>query len=171
MTAVNVYHNGLQTRVFTFTMGVIPMLDSLRYAAVVALLVACCLSGSHAKADPQLPENLATQAKVTASAEYNANYRAANLVDGQIPGAMSRDDVGKAWCVRGHEHPDGVTVTFEWPQPVTIATVVYYGRTAFHLGENWKDYEIRVGESARAGGQGTAQSRPRTAERWTCPIP
>lgn len=130
------------------------MFDSLRCAAIVVLLVAGCLGGSRAQADPKLPENLANQAKVTASAEYNANYRAANLVDGQIPGAMSRDDVGKAWCVRGHEHPGGVTVTFQWAQPLTIATVVYYGRTAFHLGENWMEYEIRVGESAQPVAKG-----------------
>ena len=123
------------------------MCDLWRYATVMALFVACCLTDSRALAGAPLPDNLATKAQVTASAEYNAQYRAANLVDGQIPGPMSREDVGKAWCVRGNEYPEGVSVTFQWPQPVTIATVVYYGRTAFTLGENWKDYEIREGES------------------------
>mgnify|MGYP000317236507 CR=1 FL=1 len=30
----------------------------------------------------------------------------------------------------------------EWPQPVNVAEVVYYGRTAWFMNECWKDYEV-----------------------------
>ena len=122
------------------------MFATTRRAAVSVLVAGCFLSGGLAQAEPQLPENLAAKAKLTVSSKHGEAYQAINLVDGRIPAAMSRADVGQAWCAKGNQHPDGVTVTFEWPQPVTVATVVYYGRTAFHLGENWKDYELSLGE-------------------------
>ncbi len=30
----------------------------------------------------------------------------------------------------------------EWPQPVEIKEVVYYGRTAWEWEENWRQYEV-----------------------------
>ncbi|MHB9077595.1 MAG: HzsA-related protein [Pirellulaceae bacterium] len=119
-------------------------------AALAAVLVSCGL----ASGTPPSPENLATQAQVTASSEYSSQYQAANSVDGQVPGALTRDDAGKAWCAKGLEHPDGVTLTFQWPQPVPVATVVYYGRTAFHLGENWKDYECYLNDATQPAVKG-----------------
>ena len=40
-----------------------------------------------------------------------------------------------------------MTLTFQWPQPVAVAELVYFGRTAWQWEENWKNYEVYV-ESA-----------------------
>jgi len=101
-----------------------------------------------------LPENLASKAKVTVSSSYSDRYLAKNLVDGQIPAAMSRADVDKAWCARGNQHQDGVTVSIQWPDTVTVTTIVYYGRTAFSLAENWKDFELYVDDEAKPVAKG-----------------
>jgi hypothetical protein len=52
-----------------------------------------------------------------------------------------------------------------------VATVVYYGRTALHLGENWKDYELRAGDATQAvvkgqlkGGMGLRIENPHLIE-------
>ncbi len=114
----------------------------------LAMIGVCLLPGGPTRAAQELPENLAPKAEVTATAQYSDQYRPANLVDGQIPAPLCGDDVGKAWCAKGGEYADGVRVMFQWPQAVTVETIVYYGRTAFHLGENWKDYEVYLDGAA-----------------------
>jgi len=119
----------------------------------VASLVACLLACGIAAAD-DVPGNLGPRAKVSVSSAYSDDYQAKNLVDGQIPAPMSREDVGKAWCAKGNQHPGGVTVGFEWAEPVAVGAVVYYGRTAFHWGENFKDYEITLDGAAKPVAKG-----------------
>lgn len=91
-------------------------------------------------------ENLALRAKFAASSVYSRDYTPDHLADGVIPPAMSHADVGKAWCARGNQHPDGVTLSMEWPEPVEVAEVVYYGRTAWEWEENWRNYELYADE-------------------------
>ena len=87
------------------------------------------------------PENLARTAAITASSEFSGDYAAANVADGHIPAAMSHADVGKAWCTKGkHE----VSLTFTWTRPVTVAEIVYWGRTAWQWEENWKAYAVHL---------------------------
>jgi hypothetical protein len=95
-----------------------------------------------------LPVNLAPQARITASSEYNRQYRAAFVADGRIPEALGRQDVDQAWCVQGETHRQGAEITFQWPQPVTVGELVYHGRTAWMLTECWKDYEVRLPDQA-----------------------
>jgi hypothetical protein len=95
-----------------------------------------------------LPENLARQATITASSEYSAQYQARFVADGRIPAAGSCEDVGKAWCVQGNTHRNGAELTMAWPQPVTVAEVVYYGRTAWFAEECWKGYEVYLDAAA-----------------------
>jgi len=90
------------------------------------------------------PENLAPKARATATSEHNKQYLARLATDGQIPPPMSRADVGKAWAVQGATHRNKAAFSLEWPEPVAVAEVVYYGRTAWEWGENWKDYELYV---------------------------
>ncbi len=104
---------------------------------IVAFLVMSVASGS-----PQKPENLALKAKVSASSEYSAQYLAKFAVDGIIPECLSRDDIGRAWAVRGETARDRATFTLTWDEPVTVAEVVYYGRTSWLVEEGWKDYEL-----------------------------
>jgi hypothetical protein len=92
-------------------------------------------------AEVKAPENLARKAIATASSEYSQDYAASKAIDGLIPAPMGKADVGKAWAAKGAHHPDGVTFTLDWPVPITIAEIVYYGRTGWLWTENWKDYE------------------------------
>jgi mono/diheme cytochrome c family protein len=124
----------------------------------VALLAGCVVANCIAVLADDNSGNLAPKAKITVSSAYSGDYRAENLADGQIPAPMGRSDVGKAWCARGNQHAEGVTISFQWPQTVTVATVVYYGRTAFHAGENWKDYEIYLDGSDAAVAKGQFQA-------------
>jgi hypothetical protein len=130
------------------------MFATTRYVCWMLAVSSCLLLCRPAWAAPPLPENLAAKADVTANTEYSQDYRAQNLVDGTIPPAMSRADVGKAWCAKGNLHPDGVTIRFQWPRPVSVATVVYYGRTSFDLKENWRQYELLVADKDEVVAQG-----------------
>jgi len=89
-----------------------------------------------------LPPNLARSATATATSEFSGQYLAQFAVDGKIPEAGSQDDLSQAWCVRGDTHRQGAELTLEWTNTVTIAEVVYYGRTAWFAEECWKDYEV-----------------------------
>ncbi|MBI5393941.1 MAG: discoidin domain-containing protein [Verrucomicrobia bacterium] len=105
------------------------------------------------------PENLARTAKAAASSEHSAKYAARFACDGEVPAPMDHGDIGKAWVARGNKHPEGVWFTLEWPQPVTVAEIVYYGRTGFTWSENWKDYEVY----ADAGAEETKKPIARSA--------
>ena len=121
----------------------------------LATLLASQAAGGAAAA----PENLARKAKATASSEYSAQYAASRACDGEIPPPISQADVGKAWAAKGSEHPKGVAFSLEWPEPVTIAEVVYWGRTAWLWGENWRDYELYLGdETAKPAAKGTLKA-------------
>ncbi len=93
------------------------------------------------------PRNLAPAAKVAATSAFSDDYRARYAVDGQIPRPMGRADVRKAWAVHGGTHPDGATFTLRWPEPVTVAEIVYYGRTAWQWEENFKSVEVRLDDA------------------------
>ena len=54
-----------------------------------------------------LPLNFACSAKATATSEFSGQYLAQFAVDGKIPEAGSKDDLGQAWCVRGDTHRNG----------------------------------------------------------------
>ncbi|MBI5388014.1 MAG: discoidin domain-containing protein [Verrucomicrobia bacterium] len=96
-------------------------------------------------ASPPLPENLALKAKATASSEHNGSYRARFAIDGKVPSAGSQEDTDRAWCVQGNTHRHGADFTLEWTSAVTVAEVVYWGRTAWFAEECWKDYELWSG--------------------------
>jgi hypothetical protein len=89
-----------------------------------------------------LPENLARKAQISADSEHSGDYQAKYVADGYIPAASGNDDKGRAWCVNGSTHGNQSQIRFEWSQPVTIAEIVYYGRTAWQMRECWKGYEV-----------------------------
>ena len=119
-----------------------------RIPILAAFLVLSGLA-TNAMAENATPRNLAPLAKIAASSEFSKAYSARFVADGQIPRPMSQNDRGKAWCAKGADHKNGVEITFEWPAPVDLAELVYYGRTAFQRVENWKDYEVILDHSAR----------------------
>jgi len=113
------------------------------------IVVTACLAASAAWSELGLPENLAPQARISANSRYSADYLPKFVADGKIPNAEARNDPRKAWCVQGNTHRNGAELTFEWDRPVTIAEVVYYGRTAWFLNECWKDYELYIDTEPR----------------------
>ena len=104
-----------------------------------------------------LPRNLAPAAKVSATSENSAAYSAAHAVDGLIPEPFTASDPNQAWAVNGATAHDQATFTLKWPQPVTVADVIYWGRTAFLVEECFKDYEVRLDDDAQPVATGTFQ--------------
>ena len=130
----------------------------------LAVMVASCLAALPAPAakkkptkSPPLPQNLAAKAKITANSEYSGAYLAKFVADGHVPAAGGSKDLSRAWCVKGNTHKHNGELTFEWPQPVTIATIVYYGRTAWFAEECWRDYAIYLDGSPKPAARGQFQ--------------
>ena len=106
------------------------------------------------------PVNLARKARISASGTFSPDYDPKYLVDGKIPVADCRQDTQQAWCLPQGQ-AKGATLTFEWPEPVTIAEVVYWGRTAFGNNENFSACDLYVDDrpqpvataSLKQGGQ------------------
>jgi len=117
--------------------------------------VALALGLTVCQAAAPLPENLALRANATANSEHNAHYRARFALDGVVPAAGGQSDLDQAWCVRGDTHRNGAELTLRWSNTVTVAEVVYYGRTAWFAEECWKDFELWAGshETPVARGQ------------------
>ncbi len=120
-----------------------------------AVCVFLLLGATGAWAAPKLPENLAPKAKVSASSEHSNRYLAKFAVDGKVPPAGSQADLGKAWAVQGKTAADKAEFTLQWKQPVTVAEIVYYGRTAWLMGECWKNYEVYADDAADPVAKGT----------------
>ena len=114
---------------------------TFRIGAVCVLML---LGATGAWAAAKLPENLAARATVSASSEYSNQYLAKFAVDGKVPPAGSQADLGKAWAVQGKTAADKAEFTLGWKQPVTVAEIVYYGRTAWQREENFKDYAVHL---------------------------
>lgn len=117
----------------------------------VVLALGLCL-GSVA-ADSSLV-NLARVATASASSEFSAQYAARFACDGVIPQLLDRDDSGRAWAVNGQRCGGQATFTLEWPEPVTVAEIVYYGRTSFLVEECWKDYEVVLDDDPQPAARG-----------------
>ena len=101
-------------------------------------VVLLLLSGAVASAAIQ---NLAAKAKIAASGVFSLDYDPKYLADEKIPQKDCHDDVRQAWCLP-QTVANGATLTFEWPGPVTIAEVVYWGRTAWGDNENFSAVEV-----------------------------
>jgi hypothetical protein len=99
------------------------------------------------------PENIARQAKASASSELKKATAASFAIDGRVPDKGSQADDGAAWAAGG-KAPLPITFTLEWDQPVRIAEVVYYGRTAWSNQESWKEYEVYLDDSGTAAAKG-----------------
>ena len=104
-----------------------------------------------------LPENLAVKAKVAASSEFGGSYLARFAIDGRVPAAGSNADTGQVWAVEGAAAAGKGEFTLQWPQPVTVAEIVYYGRTAWQMPECWKDYEVYLDGAAVPAARGQFQ--------------
>ena len=103
----------------------------------------------------ELPENLAAKASVWASSSYDKRYEPKFALDGTVPMAGTGQDPGKAWCVRKSESGDSGEFRLEWPTPVQLGEILYFGRTAWYMTECWKDYEVYMDGGTEPVASGT----------------
>jgi hypothetical protein len=105
------------------------------------------------------PENLAPRAKVSANSEYSQDYLATWAVDGKIPAACCKQDLRQAWCVRGADTKQKGEFTLAWDEPVEVAEIVYFGRTAQLIEECFKDYQVYLDDAAQPVVRGVFERR------------
>ncbi len=104
-------------------------------------------------------DNLALQAEVSAGSELSQSYGAEFAVDGEIPDKGGHADTKKAWAVDGATHKQASDFVFEWKRPVTAAEIVYYGRTAYGMGDCWKEYELYLDDADKPVTQGRFEKK------------
>src|SRR3990172_2805067 len=110
---------------------------------LTGLLSVCVIVGQSFRAAGAMPENLAPKAKASATSEHNELYLARFATDGKIPPAgSSAADQGAAWCVLKSVSGDEAEFSLAWDEPVDVAEIIYWGRTAWFMNECWKDYEV-----------------------------
>jgi hypothetical protein len=136
-----------------------------RLPGLILLFAVPALCGAAAQgAEAPAPENHARKARISASSEFSKDYQGKFVADGKIPGENSHADVGEAWAVKGDTHRNGAELAFEWDAAVTIAQIVYHGRTAWGANECWKDYEVHLDGEAQPAAKGrfeeTAEPQP-----------
>ena len=129
------------------------LMMSLRIRAAMGMLATLLAGGAASRSvagqDVSATlENLAKDARITATSEYSAQYRAALVADGRIPRALSRNDRGRAWAVKGETHRGGAELILEWDRPTTIGELIFFNRAAWYAEEGWKDFEVRVDGNA-----------------------
>jgi len=100
------------------------------------------------------PENLALRAKAGANSMFSQKYAPRLAIDGVIPAPMGKADIGRVWVVKGATHGNGAQFTLQWAKGVPVAEIVYYGRTGWDWGENWKDYEVYLDAAAKPAAKG-----------------
>lgn len=124
----------------------------------VLLVALVAPSAAAAAVKTNEPENLARKATASATSEHNQHYLARFAIDGKIPLAASgADDLNAAWCVLKAKSGDQAEFTLQWKQPVELAEIVYWGRTAWYLSECWKDYELYLDDAPTPAAKGTFQ--------------
>jgi len=103
-----------------------------------------------------MPVNLAAKATASATSEHNDLYLAKFATDGKIPPAgSSAADRGAAWCVLKSASGDRADFSLRWGEPVEVAEIIYWGRTAWFMSECWKEYEVYLDEAAEPAARGT----------------
>jgi hypothetical protein len=105
----------------------------------------------------ELPQNIAPLAVITATSEHSENYLAKYVADGVIPPVGSKADLKHAWCVKNETAQNHAALTFEWKEPVDVAEIVYFGRTAWFVEECWKNYTVFADNKEIAKGQFTVK--------------
>jgi hypothetical protein len=115
--------------------------------ATLALAVGLCAGPAFAAENP----NLAPRAEITASVAAGA---AAKVADGLLPAAGNRDDGRSVWCIKeAKELP--ASLVFTWKAPVTVSTVVYYGRSRTWGFQLFKDYAVYLDDAEKPAVEGT----------------
>ncbi|MCP3915951.1 MAG: hypothetical protein GY711_10385 [bacterium] len=88
-------------------------------------------------------ENLAPAASISASGQHSEAYDPKYVADGKIPAPLCKQDTHQAWCIP-HAQASSASISFEWQDPVRVAEVVYWGRTAWLDNENFTSCHVYV---------------------------
>ena len=107
------------------------------------LLIVAILSIGLTTIASAAPQNIARLAKISADSQHSSPYAVAFVADGKIPKVGGCNGAGSEWAAQGNSHRDGVTVTFQWAEAMTVAEIVYYARTSYAV-EGFKDYEVYI---------------------------
>jgi hypothetical protein len=139
----------------------IPASLLLALSIAMLLLPAAEASGNQA-ACQELPPNLAKDAQVSASSQFDESYRPEMAVRGIVPSAGQR---GGEWAVHGTQK---AWFELRWDRPVEAAEIVYSARVTSPLLECFKDYAVYLDGSAKPAASGTLECR-RGAQRIVLP--
>ncbi len=120
--------------------------SSNRCLLAQVILASCALSaGTRTAWGEEAARNVAPEATVTASTRPAA---AAAVADGLLPGPGNRDDGRSVWCIKeAKELP--ASLVFTWKEPVTVSTVVYYGRSRAWGFQVFKDYAVYLDDAEK----------------------
>jgi Hydrazine synthase alpha subunit middle domain len=118
--------------------------STILLAAALWLATACpCLAVGIAEPETDLV-NLARRATITASGALNDSYHARYVADGVVPAEQSRQDVEQAWCLP-RQDAAGAWLRLDWDRDVSVAAIVYWGRTAWLDNENFSACDVLIG--------------------------
>ena len=109
---------------------------------------------AHASPVEEVPENLARKARVSASDQFSPGYAPQFAVDGRIAPALTTDDAGAAWAIRGDESKFHGWFTLQWATPIDVAEIVYYRRMTTFGPETFKDYKVFLDDAAKPVARG-----------------
>ena len=129
------------------------MRASFPYRASVATAVLLQIFVCRTSWADQLPPNLATQAKVSASSQFSDAYRPQMAISGVVPSEFQQD---QDWATKAT--PTG-RFTLEWSKPVEASQIVYYARVTSPLLECFKEYEVYVDDQQQPVVKGTLDHR------------
>ncbi len=125
----------------------------MRNAVALCSLLLTAIAPSLVASAGEMPENLAPQAKVSASSQFSDAYLPQMAVSGVIPSEFQQDS---DWAVRATQQGH---FTLKWDKPVEAAQVVYYARVTSPLLECFKDYEVYLNDEAKPVVRGTLEHR------------
>ncbi len=117
------------------------------------LVVASTLSSYCGAQATAVPENLAPQAAVSASSQFDNSYGPRQAITGVVPSEFQPDG---DWAVRGTQ---AAQFKLSWKQAVEAAQIVYYARVTSSLLECFKDYEIYLDDAKKPVVRGTLEHR------------
>jgi len=128
-------------------------LPSLTVCLTVVLLSVAGMAVGEALAG-ELPANLATKAKVSASSQFNGEYRPELAVSGHLPSDFQQDSGD--WAMRGTQSG---WFELHWDQPVEAAQIIYFARMTSPLLECFKDYAVYLDDAKSPVVQGVLEHR------------
>ena len=124
--------------------------------SLVLIVLLCLLAGRITMAAP--PENLAPKATVSATSVHDDRFLPKFAVDKDIPPRDSTwAELHRAWCVLKSKTGDRADFTLQWKQPIDVAEIVYYGRTAWMMTECFRDFEVYLDDAQRPAVAGSFQ--------------